>query len=92
MRRVAELGALGHLTTRMSQDFQRPYGWKFWVSFATAGFLFYAFAISGGFSIRLSEFSDMQWDLGNTAVIATGVVLFGLFVACCVYCIRCVFR
>ena len=82
----------GHFETDMSQDSQRRFGWGFWLSLVTAGFLFYGFAISGGFSIRPSDFAETNWNLHNIAVLILGLLMFCVFVICCVYCIRCVLR
>lgn len=61
--------------------------WRFWIALSTAAFLFYAFTVSGGWSITPREL--LRMDL---SVLAAGVGLVFIFAVCLFYCGRVALR
>ena len=77
---------------------QRQFGWLFWLSALTASVLFFLGMITGFIAMFFEPvelFRDITrgpWDAENIRIIGCGFVLVWLFLICCVYCLRTVYR
>ena len=76
---------------------QRQFGWLFWLSAVTWGFLFYAAFVSGALGLlfspgELARSFRVEMSLPNIGVFAIAFALLGLFLACSIYCLRVILR
>jgi hypothetical protein len=77
---------------------KRQFGWLFWLSALTASVLLFLGMISGFIAMffhpveLFREITRGPWDAENIQILGCGFVLLWLFLTCCVYCFRAIYR